>query len=205
MLALIQPFWRPEPFDDIERELIDAMFIAHHKSCFRDNASSYVVLTTASASGQIDKAIAAGMLTIGGFHGPLRESAHFLSLDDPAHKVSEALSNNLKIPGWGSSFFKGEPDPLWTGVDKMLELHPVGSKIYDVTARLHQLGKNLYPNPSAYTAAVGLTIGLPIVMTPYLFIAARLSAWTQLAGKVVLDQTSNKPNNDHQRTDRERT
>jgi citrate synthase len=54
----------------------------------------------------------------------------------------------------------------------------LATKIADVTSAIWEEGKTLFPNPSAYTAAVALHIELPSEFTPYLFVAARLSAWT---------------------------
>jgi hypothetical protein len=55
---------------------------------------------------------------------------------------------------------------------------------------LHQSGKHLNPNPSAYTAAVAIVVGLPAPLTPYLFIAARLDSWCNLAGRILTKRSS---------------
>jgi citrate synthase len=111
----------------------------------------------------------------------------FLSLDDPGGMVGKILSAGGKILGWGGTFQKDAPDPIWAPVDQLLTRHwpVIGDKLDSVTDELHRHGKILWPNPSAYTAATCITIGLPAPLAPYLFIAGRLSAWTQIATRVI--------------------
>lgn len=197
MLALISPFWREEEFDQHERELISALFIAHHKSTFRDNPSTLNVLNAAAGSGQLANAIAAALLAMGSKHAPLVETARFLAQDDPTQDIAFLLMSGSKIPGWGGTFQKGAPDPLWHDLDQMLRLRrpSIFQKLEDITEELHGLGKDIFPNPSAYTASISIALGMPSELTPYLFIASRLTAWTQLTNKVIQTQT----NHDHQR------
>lgn len=186
MISITNPFWRVEPFSHSERDLLDALFLAHHKSSFRDNPSSMTAINAAHGSGQLEKAIAAAILTIGGRHGPLQATASFLSLNRPETAVSTYLSIGEKVPGWGGAFQKTAPDPIWTEVNDLLPpWSNIWAKLDAVTSELHRQGKKIYPNPSAYTAATAIVIGLPIELTPYLFIAARLSPWTQIASKVL--------------------
>jgi citrate synthase len=187
MLQLTQPFWREEPFTDHERGLLDALFLAHHQSAFRDNPSSVTAINAAAGSGDLGKAIAAAILTTGGKHAPLTSTVLFLSLEDPAAMVPEILSAGRKVPGWGGTFQKDAPDPIWTEVGRLLAASwPVlATKLGFVSVTLRQHGKALCPNPSAYTASVAIAIGLPAPLAPYLFTAARLSAWTQIAARVI--------------------
>jgi citrate synthase len=181
-LQLNRPFWREEPFTDAERALLEALFRAHHRSAFRENPSSVTVLNAFAGSGDLSKAIAAAILTLGARHAPLESTVDFLALEDPAGMVPRMLEAGHKIPGWGGTFQKDSFDPILTEMDHLLLSWPlIYRKLFSVTDRLQLLGKILWPNPSAYTACVALALGLPAPLAPYLFIAARLSAWTQLA------------------------
>jgi citrate synthase len=182
-LQLTQPFWREEPFTESERALLDALFLAHHRSAWRENPSSVTVLNAASGSGELGKAIAAAILCTGGKHAPLAQTVEFLSLEDPAGMVPKMLEAGQKVPGWGGTFQKDSFDPILTEMDHLLNLSwpLIYRKLFSVTDRLQRHGKILWPNPSAYTACVALALGLPAQLAPYLFIAARLSAWTQIA------------------------
>jgi citrate synthase len=177
----MEHFWREKPFSEYEDTLLDELFEAHYRSSFRENPSTMTAIQAAAGSGCLEKAIAAAILTLGNKHGPLEATAVFLSLDNPAFS---AQSMTGRIPGWGGTFQKDGPDPHWKIVDQLLKPE-IKAKIDSVTAYFLELGKNLYPNPSAYTAAVAITIGLPAPLTPYLFIAARLPAWTQMAARVL--------------------
>ena len=178
-------FWRTEPLSGWEELLLKALVAAHHASAFRDNPSSIAVAQAAAGSGQLEKAIAAGLMTIGGRHGPLRESAELLLLDDPAFAAKQIVYRGRKVPGWGGAFQKDAPDPIWSEVKELLSPSQMADKLNAVTTQLHLLKKPVYPNPSGYTAAVAILIGLPASLTPYLFIASRLTAWTQLAAGVL--------------------
>jgi citrate synthase len=182
-IQLTQPFWREEPFTDHERVLLDALFLAHHRSAWRENPSSVTVLNAASGSGDLSKAIAAALLTLGAKHAPLEATVRFLAEERPDLQVPVILSHKGKVPGWGGTFQKDGHDPIWMEVAQLLVNHwpLIEDKVDSVTHALLERGKHLYPNPSAYTACVALALGLPAQLAPYLFIAARLSAWTQLA------------------------
>jgi citrate synthase len=185
MLRLTNPFWREEPFTEPERALLDALFLAHHRSAFRDNPSSVTVINAAAGSGDLAKAIAAAILTTGGKHAPLTSTVEFLSLEDPAAFVPKMLEAGLKVPGWGGTFQKDEPDPIWAETARLLAANwpLLAAKLGFVSVTLRTHGKVLCPNPSAYTAASCIIIGLPAPLAPYLFTAARLSAWTQIAAR----------------------
>jgi citrate synthase len=185
---MIVPFWRAELFSDTEQQLIDALLRAHHESCFRNNPSTVTVTNAAAGSGCLSKAIAAGILCIGSKHAPLSQTVEFLDQPYPDTVVPIILGRGEKVPGWGGTFQKGKIDPIWDELDNLLrKLRPELSQKLDlVTAEFASLGKNLYPNPSAYTACVAITIGLPAQLAAYLFIAGRLSAWTQIAANYLL-------------------
>jgi citrate synthase len=186
-LQLTQPFWREEPFTDNERALLDALFEAHHRSAFRDNPSSVTAINAAAGSGDLSKAIAAAILTTGAKHAPLSSTVEFLLLESPALMVPNILSAGRKVPGWGGTFQKDVGDPIWAEVARLLAASwpHLAAKLGFVSVTLRRHGKALCPNPSAYTAASAIAIGLPATLAPYLFAAARLSAWAQIAARVI--------------------
>jgi citrate synthase len=184
-LRLIEPFWREKPFSEDEFRLLEVLYCAHRASAQRTNASSVTVANAAGGSGELSKAVAAGLLTIGGKHGPIVQTFEFLDRPDPAHYVELYLDRQQMVPGWGGTFQKDAPDPLWEETRLVLkEFYPLFiAKIDLVTAELHRLGRGIYPNPSAYTATVALALGMPAKLSPYLFIASRLDAWVQIAAQ----------------------
>lgn len=185
-------WWREEELLYEEQWLLGLLFQAHHDSCFRSNPSSVAVINSAAGSGDISKAIAAAILTIGGQHAPLEQTYHFLEQDAPENQVVWFLAAKQKVPGWGGSFQKDGIDPLWKPVNFALyKYQSVSKKLDDVTAVLHREGKIIYPNPSALTAAVAIALGIPAQLLSYLFIKARLDAWAEIAWKQETNGQSN--------------
>jgi citrate synthase len=179
----MKPFWRDAPFTEQEKELIQALGRAHHKSVFRENASTAVMMITADAAKDLGKAIAAAILTTGALHAPIEDTIQFLQEPYPAHLVFHILAENRKVPGWGGNFQKDQIDPIWAEVDHLVrEFSPeLRAKLDAVTGRLAESGKPVLPNPSAYTACVAIILKMPPKLAPYLFIAGRLPGWAEIA------------------------
>lgn len=152
--------------------LEQALFKAHHEAVFRDNISSVTVINAMIGSGSYIQAIASAILTLGGLHAPIAQTMRVLS--------GAALPE--RIPGWGGSFQKDGPDPLFAPVVALLPAQ-MNRRIDEITGVLHARGKKIWPNPSAYTAAVALVLGIREELAPYLLIKGRLAGWTQLCAK----------------------
>lgn len=178
----MKPFWRKEPFTASEWELMAALAEAHHSCTFRQCPSTVAVGMAAKASGDYYKAIASGLLQFGGLHGPLVETQLFLENERIVGVAEQKLARKEIIPGWGTSFVKGKLDPALNQVDEVLRrVHPeLYARIATVTGILHRAGKVIYPNPSAYTAATAITIGLPAKLCPWLLVSQRLIAWSEV-------------------------
>jgi citrate synthase len=175
--------WRKEPLSEPETKLLGAVLLAHHQSSFRSNASTVAVLNAAAASRDLAKSIVAGIMTLGGRHAPIEQTCELLGVEQPAAIVTEIIQSGRKVPGWGGTFQKDQPDPIWAEVSKLLEeFYPsLAARLDVITEALHAEGKKIYPNPSAYTAASAIALGLPAELAVYLFIGGRLDAWTRLA------------------------
>lgn len=176
------PFWRTAALDPNEKTLLQVVLHAHYRSAFRDNLSSSAVKMATLGSGDYTKAIAAALSTLGGAHAPLVQTYQFLTSSDVASATRNGLAAKRRIPGWGNSFHKGEPDPVWTQVEVCLRLHwpDLAKKLDDVTGVLHAAGKNLFPNPSAFTVLAAIALGIPPHLAPYLFVMGRLQGWSEL-------------------------
>lgn len=176
-------FWRRDKsLSAEEHELWCAVCAAHRESAFRRNLSSDAVASSALGSGELTKAVAGALLTLGGLHGPVEDAMKFFASDDPASYVKEFLDRGWRIPGFGNSFHKEEPDPNWKEVHSILESKfPEWNRILgEVTMTLHGYGKKLFANPAAFTAITALILGCPIYCGSYLFIRARLDAWAEI-------------------------
>lgn len=178
-------WWQPEPLNEAQTGLFHATIKAHAQSAFRENASSVAVVNAADSSGDLVKAIMAGLATLGERHAPIEQTYLFLNQEHPEEMVTHALVANSKVPGWGGTFQKHIPDPFWAEVDRILSIDfkALHQKISAVTEELHTAGKNIFPNPSAYTAATAMAVGLKAKLASHLFVWGRLSAWSEIAAK----------------------
>lgn len=177
----MNPFWRELSLSDEENLLLHAVFEAHGESAMRENCSTQALLVAAAGSRSLPQSLIAALSTLGERHAPLKETYDFLLQPNPEEVIGQILTVGGKVPGWGNSFHKG-PDPVWEPVRNTLqqcfpEMH---SRLLEVTAILHSFGKPLQPNPSAFTAATAIILGMPKEMSYYLLIAGRLLNWHRL-------------------------
>src|SRR6185436_14562938 len=147
------------------------------------NPSSMMVAETTRGSMDFSKALIAGLCSIGGIHAPLIETWNVLM---GAWDVDAILKNGGIVPGWGSSFDGKEWEPL----DACLALHwpDLYKRIEEVTAKLKKAGRDIKPNPSCWTAAVGIALNLPLVILPWIFVTGRLDAWSIIILNVTAKQ-----------------
>jgi hypothetical protein len=179
----MKPFWRDEELTEKEKALLDACLTAHAQSVNRANISSIVIKEAARGSGDYTKALGAGLLTMGWIHAPLMATWGVLN---GKVMVKEVLDAGGKVPGWGSSFENSEWHPV---IDLLRSEFPVvWGVIENVTMQINAAGKPVDPNPSCYTAAVGIALGMPPIVLPWLFIQGRLASWTMLFMNTVVKE-----------------
>jgi len=173
---------RVAPLTEKETQLLALVLDAHAKSALRQNISTTTVLQCAAGNGTLTNSIAAGLLTLGGTHAPLEQSCEVLMASNPVEGARLLVADGYKVPGWGNSFHRGEPDPCWAEVDQWLQENrpDLYAKIQAVTDFLRSTGKPVMPNPSTYTAAAALALGIPPRCAAFLFIQGRLLEWVKL-------------------------
>lgn len=169
-------FWLENPTDR-QKELYEAVMRAHGASAHRKNCSTLGLLNAYAGSGDYVQAIIGALATLGGKHAPLLETYRILISNSTTEGIGPFVG---KIEGWGNSFEKGHPDPIWSAVEECLDAFPIGARIRYITEALHAAGKLVYPNPSAYTAAAAIVLNMPPEIMPFLFIGGRLASWSQL-------------------------
>jgi len=169
---------------DIEnKQLLYHMLVdAHLQCCKRQNISSLNFVNSYTGSGSnVIQAVIAGLSTFGRFHAPVEQTFELLSFDYNQEIAESILEQGGRIPGWGSEFVKGLPDPIFTEIHKFLidrfndQLVP----LVKITSVLHAGNKYIYPNASAYTALVGKILGYTCATIMFLLIECRLSAWRE--------------------------
>ena len=159
------------------------MYTFQNEIALRDNASAASVATLASVGKDYFTSVAGGLLSLGEIHAPLSQTCKLLkrcSEENYENEIKTHLVNNYKIPGWGSSFIKEKPDPVFFAVDCMLEGTKTKETERRITKYLHKEGLNLYPNASYYTIACCIESKIPTEEASFHLVAARLPAWTHL-------------------------
>ena len=86
-------------------KILTALTEMHHEMAYRDNASSMIIHAMAKLGKPLNDALAAGLLTLDTIHAPIEAACQFWSC--PGY-----LSRYTKVPGFGSSWYKNEPDPV---------------------------------------------------------------------------------------------
>lgn len=187
-----EPFWKRgnvgnEPmrqlvtFTAAEDSLLTELWDAHQAVAMRGNASGEAFKTAYAGSGDYTKALAGALATLGGRHAPIMFTMQILRSPTSALDMATCADDGTKIGGWGNSLVKGRNDPDFMHVRAKIEKQnpTLVERIDAITGALHARGKHIYPNPSCWTAATAITVGLPAELSPYLFIAARLPVWSR--------------------------
>lgn len=177
-----RPFWKDGALNEREFVLLNAVIAAHEASVERQNISSVTIANAARGSGDYVQTLCAALLTTGGPHAPIVSSYDLLDSTTPLDTAGATLARGDKLPGWGNSFHKGTGDPVWSEVNRLLDEHAphVGEIIDSLTSYLHGQGKPVFPNPSCYTAAAAIALGIPRAASPFLLVIGRLNGWSKL-------------------------
>ena len=161
----------------------DIIVELHHECALRDNASSNVIKAMAQLSKPFGDAVAAGLLTMGGTHAPVEEAQQEFRL----WRNSKAVSPDLdKIPGFGSAWYKGVPDPVIENFFNKLPLvcDEGAELVADVAeytqAVQEEYGKALYPNAGLATAVANMAMKRMPHMGMGLVIQGRIAAWEEM-------------------------
>lgn len=173
-------WWRSSPLTQRERNIIGECVSAHANAARRENISSVVLCQALQGSGRIENAVAAALLSTGNMHAPFDATFDMLSLADPVEYIDRTLSQpgRYRVPGWGSSFAKGGPDPLLAALAAFHE-----RRLDPLTAAIQARGRPVWPNLSAYTAATALELGMPAEGMLWMFVTGRMPVWCAMAAK----------------------
>lgn len=182
-----------EPLTEHEARLVAALYTAHSACVFRSNCSTTACQQAAGGSRSLPQSIIAALACLGEMHGPIEDAYGFIGNESEARvaiplNVGIVINVGERVPGWGNSFVKGRIDDAFLPVDQTLEAHfpKMHSRLREITDALHARGKNVFPNPAAYSAATALILQMPKHLAPMLFIQARLEAWCSVFHHTVL-------------------
>jgi len=170
--------------------LIDHLVEMHTKMAYRNNASSTLIASMGQLGKPLSTALAAGLLTLDSIHAPIADTVtlvqHWLSNSwdkNPSYNEKFWERYPGKVPGYGSAWYKGTPDPdvedLFTQLDPGLL-----NKVELLTLRVQKYTKkDIYPNAAMATAWAAIEMEIPAHEAMSLVIQGRISAWCDLYAK----------------------
>lgn len=161
---------------------------AHERACERENASTQSLLFTYENSLSVRQAATAAIQSFGHFHAPIEDAYTLLIVclnstrEGRQEFIEKTLEYRGKIPGFGSSFFSGEPDPNLNELDDQLFYD-----CYHFIVLKNELmnlepmkSKKLFPNLAFYTAAVAIHQGVSIKLAESFLLEFRVPKWMQI-------------------------
>ena len=157
----------------------------HAQLAYRNNASSEFVKAMAQLGKPLNDAISSGLMTLNAAHAPIYDTCIMYAnwLDDP-----NSLTVYDIIPGFGSSWYKEEPDPVVNEFIKSLPEFFSEEVAKMEKAVQHLTGKNLYTNAALATALAASLLSIPPHMAMSLVISGRIDVWNMLYQSSYVDK-----------------
>jgi len=167
--------------------LINHLVEMHTKMAYRNNASSTLISGMGELGKPLSTALAAGLLTLDSIHAPIADTVtmaqHWMG-----NKCDEYPLDNEnfwerypnKVPGYGSAWYKGEPDPEVEEFLNYLDPDLLGRAEILTDDVQHYTKKKIYPNAAMATAWAAIELEIPAHEAMSLVIQGRISAWCDL-------------------------
>ena len=186
---------------DMKAELLGLLEEAHYNAAIRNKGNISATAAMVVYQGSLDpiKAVAAGLLSIGGTHAPVVAARELISnwrRDEVTTRriVTNMIAAGQKIPGFGNSYYKEGVDPSFQeAYDKYREYAGEDNPIRNIERFLnnHLQAQNgfqghLYPNAAIITSGICDFLKMQPLYEIYSFIAGRSQAWLQLILNPVL-------------------
>ncbi len=168
----------------------DKFIEMHTEMAFRNNASSSIIRAMANLGKPLNDAMAAGLLTLDTIHAPIRSACECFNHFEHYGALDASFCGD-KVPGFGSSWYKKERDPL---VRKFLDClnGETNGIVDDYTQYVQELwGKEIYPNAALATAAFAFEENIDPVTAMSKVIVGRLDAWVSIYSDNYLDRGFN--------------
>lgn len=183
----------------VER-LNEAFTVMHQHGAARSCASTYILNSTFRVNGLDARlSIIAAISSMGGTHAPIVRTQLLLEevLASPKSipSIVSRFNKKNRIPGFGSGFVKGEPDPIHEPIDALIrELSP--KTHYYMMELLNEVQSSidarLFFNTAMYSAAYGKLMNVSPYVLPGIVIEARLPIWNRVMAGIV-SEINNQP------------
>ena len=152
----------------------------HTELAYRNNASSQFIQAMAQIGKPLNDAIAAGLMTLNATHAPIHDTC-LLFNDWVELKSFENIYQ--KVPGYGSAWYKDEPDPVIQEFIKTLDDNTIDCLDQLTLAVQAKTKKNIYPNAAMATAVAAFVMSIDPLTAMSLVIEGRLNAWVLIYKK----------------------
>ena len=161
-------------------ELHEELLRVHAILATRENLSSEMISCAAKVEKDFGSACIMAIASLGGLPAPIEQTMELLSYPTAIRIAEVLLQDGSKVPGWGSSFVKGQKDPVFDAVDKMIYYGEpsLWCLIRDITNAIGN--KNIFPNAACYTAAACLLNDIPPCIAIKVLIQGRIEAWSEI-------------------------
>jgi hypothetical protein len=166
-------------------ELHEELLRVHEVLAARENLSSQMISCAAKVEKDFGSACIMAIASLGGLHAPIEQTMKLLSGPSAIRTAEVLLQDGSKVPGWGSSFVKGEKDPIFDELDYIMykpgnhtKFGTLWHHIADITDTLRS--KNIFPNAACYTAAACLLNDIPPCIAIKVLIQGRIEAWSEI-------------------------
>jgi len=169
----------------------------HHECAMRDNASSNIIKAMAQLGKPFNDAVAAGLLSMGGKHAPVREAQDlFIAWRDDLYNNGGEDTFELPaiVPGFGSAWYKKEKDPVIEKcIDGVATWVDGGAELTDdldayTNYVRERTGKDIYPNAAMATALVNIAMKYPSFIAMSHVIQGRIAAWESIYVENFIDR-----------------
>lgn len=162
----------------------------HTEMAFRNNASSSIIRAMANLGKPLNDAMAAGLLTLDTIHAPIRSACECFNAFEHDGALNAAYCG-AKVPGFGSSWYKNEEDPLVREFLNHLDGETNGI-VDDYTKYVQEMWKkNIFPNAALATAAFAFEENIDPVTAMSKVIVGRMDAWVSIYSDNYLDRGFN--------------
>jgi len=161
-------------------ELHEELLRVHDVLATRENLSSQMISCAAKVEKDFGSACIMAIASLGGLHAPVEQAMKLLSDPDAIRTAEVLLQDGSKVPGWGSSFVKGEKDPIFNTLEGMIYDYSMKlwCLIIDITD--HLCSKNIWPNAACYTAACCILNEIPPRVAVKTLIQGRIDSWSDI-------------------------
>ncbi len=158
-------------------DLLNNLNKMHTELAYRNNASSQFIQAMAQIGKPLNDAVASGLLTLNGTHAPIHDTCIMYNRWEDLNTFSNTYS---KVPGYGSAWYKAEPDPVIQQFFNTLDVDVIECIDRLTLVVQDETKKQIYPNAALATAVAANIINLSPLTAMSLVIEGRLNAWVMI-------------------------